>query len=48
MLVYEFIYLAIICILFLVLIFSVFHDMYRKKDLEQQTARFNRIIQSNS
>ncbi len=45
MLVYDFVYLAIIVVLFLVLVFSVFHDMYRKKDLEQQMAKYNKLLQ---
>ncbi len=45
MLVYDFVYLAIIVVLFLVLVFSVFHDMYRKKDLEQQMAKYKKLLQ---
>lgn len=48
MLVYDFVYLAIIVILFLVLLFSVFHDVYRKRDLEQQMAKFNKLLQPSS
>lgn len=45
MLVYDFVYLAIIVVLFLVLVFSVFHDMYRKKDLNEQVAKYNKLLQ---
>ena len=45
MLVYDFVYLAIIVVLFLVLVFSVFHDMYLKKDLNEQVAKYNKLLQ---
>ena len=45
MLVYDFVYLAIIVVLFLVLVFSVFHDMYRKKDLDEQVKKYNKLLQ---
>ena len=48
MLIYDLIYLAIIVILFLFLLFSIFQDMYRKRDLEMQIKKYNKIMRHNS
>lgn len=48
MLIYDLIYLAIIVILFLFLLFSIFQDMYRKRDLEMQIKKYNKIMRHDS
>lgn len=48
MLIYDLIYLAIIVILFLFLLFSIFQDMYRKRDLEMQITKYNKIMRHDS
>ena len=45
MLVYDFVYLSIIVILFLILLFSIFHTTYQKKDMDEQIAKYNKLLQ---